>query len=312
MKRICVIGGSNIDIMGASIEPLRNFDSNPGIVSVGFGGVGRNIAQILALLEEKTSLVSVFSDDSYGRMMKEDCEKLGIDTSASIVTGAYPSSMYIAILNSNHDMQVAMSDMRNLREMTPRHLQPVLSGLEKDDMIVIDANLDMECIRYIAEHAPCPAAADPVSASKCIRLKEALPHLSIFKPNMYEAEQLNGIAIRDAESAARSLEWFRSCGVKETVISMAAQGVLLGTDKEKIWFTHRLIDLDNATGGGDSFLGAYLAARLHGTEPRQAVHFAISAAVTTIEQDAVRRRSLSRREIQEAIADMQIREVNLC
>ena len=42
-ERICVIGGSNIDICGASIEPLRNFDSNPGIVTVRYGGVGRNI-----------------------------------------------------------------------------------------------------------------------------------------------------------------------------------------------------------------------------------------------------------------------------
>ncbi len=312
MERICVIGGSNIDILGASIEPLRNFDSNPGIVNVSFGGVGRNIAQILALLEEKPQLVSVFSSDSYGQMMKADCEKLGIDTSACIVTDAFPSSMYIAILNSNHDMQVAMSDMRNLRAMTPEHLQPVLAGLEKNDMIVIDANLDMECIRYIAEHAPCPTAADPVSASKCVRLKDVLPQLGIFKPNMYEAEQLNGIPIRDPESAVKSLDWFLERGVKETVISMAAQGVLLGTEKEKIWFTHRLIDLDNATGGGDSFLGAYLSERLHGTEPRLAVHFAISAAVTTIEQDAVHRRSLSRESVQKAVTEMQIREVNLC
>ena len=63
-ERICVIGGSNIDICGASIEPLRNFDSNPGIVTVRYGGVGRNIAQILALLETRTQLVSVFSSES--------------------------------------------------------------------------------------------------------------------------------------------------------------------------------------------------------------------------------------------------------
>ena len=229
-ERICVIGGSNIDICGASIEPLRNFDSNPGIVTVRYGGVGRNIAQILALLETRTQLVSVFSSDSYGQMMKADCESMGIDTSASIVTGAYPSSMYIAILNSNHDMQVAMSDMRNLREMTPAHLDKVLSGLTKNDMIVIDANLDMECIRYIAVNAPCPIAADPVSASKCTRLAEVLSSISIFKPNVYEAEQLSGIRITDVESGRRCLDWFLDRGVKEILISMAEQGVLLGTD----------------------------------------------------------------------------------
>lgn len=311
-EKVMVIGGSNIDILGASLDPLRNFDSNPGIISVHYGGVGRNIAQILALLNEQPQLVSVFSADSYGQMMKQDCEKLGIDTSFSIVTDSYPSSMYIAILNSDHDMQVAMSDMRNLREMTPAYLKKVLSVLSENDMIVIDANLDMECISFIAENAPCPVAADPVSASKCVRLMEVLPHLSIFKPNVYEAQQLNGIVIDSPESAVSSLEWFRRQGVRETVISMAAQGVLLGTENEKTWFTHRLIDLDNATGGGDSFLGAYVSARLHGSLPKEAVRFAISAAVTTIEHDAVNRRSLNKQQVHDAIGSMQIREVNLC
>lgn len=311
-ERICVIGGSNIDICGASLEPLRNFDSNPGVIDVSFGGVGRNIAQILALLGEKPLFVSVFSADSYGRMMKADCDALGMDTSFSIVSEDYPSSMYIAILDSNHDMRVAMSDMRNLREMKPEHLKPVLSGLTKNDMIVIDANLELECIRYVAEKAPCALAADPVSASKCLRLQDVLPSLAIFKPNVFEAQRLNGIEIIDEESACRSLDWFLERGVKEIIISMAEQGVLLGTEKEKIWFTHRLIDLDNATGGGDSFLGAYLTRRLHGIDPRQAVRSAISAAVMTIEQDAVNRRRLCLADIEEAEASMEIREVNLC
>lgn len=311
-ERICVIGGSNIDICGASLEPLRNFDSNPGVINVSFGGVGRNIAQILSLLGEKPMFVSVFSSDSYGRTMKADCEALGMDTSFSIVSNDYPSSMYIAILDSNHDMRVAMSDMRNLREMKPEHLKPVLSGLTKNDMIVIDANLELECIHYVAENAPCALAADPVSASKCHRLQDVLSSLAIFKPNVFEAQQLNGIEIVDEESAVQSLDWFLAKGVKEIIISMAEQGVLLGTEKEKVWFTHRLIDLDNATGGGDSFLGAYLTRRLHGTEPRQAVRSAISAAVMTIEQDAVNRRRLCLNDIAEAEASMEIREVNLC
>ena len=310
-ERICVIGGSNIDITGASIEPLRNFDSNPGLINVSYGGVGRNIAQILALLEEHPQLVSVFSDDSYGRMMKQDCEDLGIDTSASIISSAYPSSMYIAILNSDHDMQVAMSDMRNLREMKPEHLEGVMASLGKDDMIVIDANLDMACIGYIADHAPCPVAADPVSVSKCTRLEHVLDRIDIFKPNVYEAEELCGIQITDEESAKAAMDWFLARGVQEIIISMAAQGVLLGTKDEKLWFTHRLIDLDNATGGGDSFLGAYLSARLHRTEPKEAVRFAISAAVITIEQDAVNRRSLNKQQLHDAIAGMEIREVVL-
>ena len=311
MGRICVIGGANIDIVGSSIESLRYYDSNPGTISISYGGVGRNIAQILALLGENVSLVTCFSDDSYGTMMRQDCENLGIDTSLSIISHEAPSSMYIAMLDSDRDMKVAMSDMRILREMTPAFLEPVLRSLSDDDMIIIDANLDLKCIACILEKAPCRIAADPVSVSKASRLKDGLSSISVFKPNKYEAQSLSGIEIHDRESAAECLDWFLKQGIDEIIISMAEGGVLAADREGKYWYTHRMILVENATGGGDAFLGAYTAKRLHRVPMKDAVRFAVSAAVTTIEQDAVRRRELSTENVEAAVRDMDIRETIL-
>lgn len=311
MSQICVIGGANIDICGSSISPLRNYDSNPGQISISYGGVGRNIAQICALLKQNIRFVSCFSSDNYGMMMKQDCENLGMSTEGSLIVNEYPSSMYIAILDHNRDMKVAMSDMRILRKMDSTMLEPVLSSLHQDDIVVIDANLDIDCVHYILEHAPCKTAADPVSANKASRLKDSLAKLTIFKPNQFEATELNGITIKDEESAKNSLDWFLNQGVEEIIISLADRGILLGTKTEKIWFTHRMIELENATGGGDSFLGAYLSRRIAGESPVQALRFGISAAVTTIEQDAVNRRSLNTDEVLKAIETMDIKEKKL-
>ena len=219
---ICVIGGANIDICGSSLEPLKNYDSNPGTIAVSYGGVGRNIAQICALLKQKTKFITVFANDEYGQLMRQDCEALGMDTSDCIVNECYPSSMYIAILDSNRDMKIAMSDMRILRSMTTDVLEPALKHLTKDDIIIIDSNLDMECIDYILANAPCKVAADPVSTAKAERLKDSLTHLSIFKPNQFESQQLTGIAIEDETTARDSLEWFLQRGVEEIIISMFA------------------------------------------------------------------------------------------
>ena len=51
-------------------------------------------------------------------------------------------------------------------------------------------------------------------------------------------------------------------------------------------------------------MGAYISRRLAKDEPRTAVRYAIAAAVTTIEKDAVRRRSLKDEEIRESISGM--------
>ncbi len=311
MSSICVIGGANIDIVGSSIDPLQNFDSNPGEISIAYGGVGRNIAQICALLGENIKFVTCFSGDSYGQSMKEDCKRLGMDVSMSSTVEDLPSSMYIALLDNNRDMKLGMSDMRILRRMDAKMLQPILETLHEDDIIIIDSNLDMESIEYIATHAKARIAADPVSAHKATRLKSVLNHLDIFKPNQFEASELTGIWIKDEGTARQNLDWFIEHGVKEVIISMADRGILLGTAEHKTWFTHRPINMENATGGGDSLLGAYVASRLAGKCPLESMRFGISAAVISIEQDAVRRRNLNTEEVNAKISDMKIEEKTL-
>ena len=311
MSSICVIGGANIDIVGSSIDPLQNFDSNPGEISIAYGGVGRNIAQICALLGENIKFVTCFSGDSYGQSMKEDCKRLGMDVSMSSTVEDLPSSMYIALLYNNRDMKLGMSDMRILRRMDAKMLQPILETLHEDDIIIIDSNLDMESIEYTAIHAKARIAADPVSAHKATRLKSVLNHLDIFKPNQFEASELTGIWIKDEETARQNLDWFIEHGVKEVIISMADRGILLGTAEHKTWFTHRPINMENATGGGDSLLGAYVASRLAGKCPLESMRFGISAAVISIEQDAVRRRNLNTEEVNAKISDMKIEEKTL-
>lgn len=311
MKKICVIGGANIDICGSSLEPLRNYDSNPGVISYSFGGVGRNIAQILALLDQNVHLVTCFSSDYYGQLLQDDCTALGMDIADSLVTDAYPSSMYIAILDVNRDMKLGMSDMRILRTMSADMLDRALSKLDADDYVVIDANLDQEMIDYALEHAPCRTAADPVSTAKAGRLKPHLDKIAVFKPNQFEANELNGIMILNDEDARKSLNWFLEHGVKEILISLAERGILVGSEDGLYWYTHRQIDLENATGGGDSLLGAYISARAAGYAVRDAVQLGISAAVTEIEQDAVRRRSLSMAAVIKNLDTMEIKERKL-
>ena len=311
MNRICLFGGANIDLCGASIEKLRSFDSNPGVITISYGGVGRNIAQICSLLQQKVLFVTCFADDTYGRQMKEDCEHLGMDCSYSRVYSDVPSSMYLAILDNDHDMKIAMSDMRILSRMDQIMIDEALQILDADDLVAVDANLSADIVAYILEHAPCMTAADPVSASKAFKMKPMLSHIGIFKPNQYEAAELNGIAITDEKSAAQSLDWFKEKGVKEILISMADRGVLLGFGKRRIWLHHRPISLANATGGGDAFMGAYICRRLLKDDPLSSAHYAISAAVTTIEQDAVVRRTLNDDEIRNKMKDMEIKETEI-
>ena len=52
---VVVVGAVNIDIAGMPFRRLVSKDSNPGTVHMSLGGVGRNIAHNLALLDVEVS-----------------------------------------------------------------------------------------------------------------------------------------------------------------------------------------------------------------------------------------------------------------
>ncbi len=310
--RIVVAGGANIDIIGWADSSLLDHDSNPGSIRMEFGGVGRNIAQICALLGKPVSLVTCFSADDFGQRMKEDCRQLGIDCAQSFTFSDVQSSVYMAILDEKRDMRLALNDMHILQKMTPALLENIPHSLQQNDILAADANLEADSIRFLLENCSCMKAADPVSVSKCGKFIPVLDRLDIFKPNRYEAERISGIRPADENSAAACLEWFRRQGVRETVISLGKEGILLGTQDYKVHLRHETVNVHNATGAGDAFLGAYMAARLDGREALEAAGDGICAAVLTIENDAVRRRKLCSSMIEEKRNSLKIEEVRLC
>ena len=58
MADITIVGGINIDIEGRPYAPLRREDSNPGKISIAYGGVGRNITENVARMGGSAAMIS--------------------------------------------------------------------------------------------------------------------------------------------------------------------------------------------------------------------------------------------------------------
>ena len=72
-----------MDIAARAAGLFVTGDSNPGTVTVAPGGVGRNIAHNLTLLGHKVRFVTIFGDDGFGRILRDNCEAIGLDLSLS-------------------------------------------------------------------------------------------------------------------------------------------------------------------------------------------------------------------------------------
>ena len=261
-KYVAVIGGANIDIGGTPYNKLIPEDSNPGKISITFGGVGRNIAHNLSNLGVNVKLLTAVGSDPFGRELLNYCEKAGMDVSCSLEVDGVRSSMYMYINDSEGDMSLALSDMDICSRITPEYIESHSDVINGASAVIADCNIPEETLLYIRDNCKAPVFVDPVSVSKSYKIRNNLRGFYAVKPNIIEAEYLADMKIRTPEDCAAAAQKLVSQGVEKVFISMDADGIL-AADRNNIYITENYeSELVNTTGAGDSSTAAVVWAYL--------------------------------------------------
>ena len=97
---VVIIGSANIDVAGYSHESLNYADSNPGKIKFTPGGVGRNIAQNLALLGNRAWLLSAVGSDFYGQSLLTQTNQSGVYVDKCLIVPGENTSSYLSLLDN--------------------------------------------------------------------------------------------------------------------------------------------------------------------------------------------------------------------
>ncbi len=277
-RRLVVVGGSNVDISATSLVPLVAGDSNPGRVHTGLGGVGRNIAENLTRLGHDVSLIAAFGEDGFAELALSQAKRIGLDCSHAFRVPGGASCVYICVNGPDGDMAVAVNDMALCERITPAFLATRMDVVDVSDAVVVDANLSGEAIRFLAERCDRPLFADAVSTKKLERLRPVLPRLFGLKANRIETEALTGIAVSgeaDLLAAARKLH---GIGVRYVLVTLGAQGAFASDGTSHALMRPFPPPIRNATGCGDAFTAAAIAAILDNRPVRDVLTLGLAAA----------------------------------
>ena len=282
---VLVVGTMAADAKGQPDDSLVPGRSTPGAVHFSIGGTGRNIAETLARLGVRTTLLSAIGDDPIGRILIEATESSGVDTSHVVTSTRYRTAGYIAILDRHGRPAYAIDDMAVIKEVTPglvyRHRRLVRDA----DMIVLDANLSprtLVSVFDLAKKYQCPVCVDPTSAVRAPRFAPHLSDILLMTPNASEAEVLTGLDLRqtDAHDLAAALV---GSGVGIAIITLAELGLYYVTSDESGRVPALDRDVVDLTGAGAALTGGVLFGLLNGFEVGEAMRLGISAAALTIQ-----------------------------
>jgi pseudouridine kinase len=285
-RYVCVIGGSNVDILGSPKSKLVPRDSNIGTVKISLGGVGRNIAENLVRLGVETRLISVVGDDEYGQKILEDARQIGLSMQDSLTIKGATSSIYLCILDEANDMALAVNRMDIYDLMTVDFIKSKKHVIENASLCILDTNIPADVLEYVlSTFRNTIFFLDAVSTAKAEKVKDLIGYFHTVKPNRLEAEVLSGIAIRDEHDLKKASEVLHAKGVRQVFISLGKDGVFCSTPTETYQMKAPNVRIVNATGAGDAFLAALALGYLMDMDTRQSALLASAASAIALSHE---------------------------
>lgn len=271
--------------MGQTLSAVVAGTSNPGLIRIGIGGVGRNIAETLGRLGVRVWLVSAVGDDEWGRDILRRTRAGGVDVRHVLVCPGERSAAYLAVMDQNGERLVSVDNTGILRHIDQEYLQKRRRLFAQADMVVVDGNLSDESLQAIfsmADRFRFRTALDPTSAVLAQRMRPHLGRFELVTPDIAEAEVLSGIAIHSDRDAVLAAQALVAAGVKVAIVTMAERGCSYATSETSGRIPALRSDVVDRIGAGDALTAAVVFGLLNGFPVDEAVRLGVAAAALTL------------------------------
>lgn len=247
------------------------------------GGKGTNQALAAARFGSEVALIGCVGSDAFGEGVLQTFREFGVNIEGVRIDPVIPTGAAFVIVNSAGNNMIAVTPGANAASSGDdfernRHL--VMGA----DIIGFQLELEMDYVEYGIRRAAAmgvrtlldPAPAKPLP-------KSLYPCLDFIKPNEVEASLLTGVEVTDRDSAFEAAQWFLDKGVRNAIITLGEQGVVIVNEKLREHLTPPRVVAKDSTAAGDIFCGALM----HGLTERQdlldAARFAVYASAYSVQ-----------------------------
>ncbi|MBQ5758420.1 MAG: bifunctional hydroxymethylpyrimidine kinase/phosphomethylpyrimidine kinase [Clostridia bacterium] len=270
MNQVTVIGGVAFEICGIPKDICRLRNSNPGKVRITVSGIGHNIAKFLKGYGTDVQLITAIGSDLRGELIEKECRSLGIGFDY-VMRQDTESAAYVRVYDDDFNLLTGINEMDIIDQIPARHFKSVLPAINQSDLCVIDSNISMEALTFLAENVTVPLFYEPVSVAKAKRIGMHLSKCFSVKANRFEAAQLSGCSCDTIRGAYRAAEWLLAQGIKKVFITLGSEGILYASEEDFGHVEGIQVDREvSSAGAGDCVSAAIVHSLLTGASIREA------------------------------------------
>ena len=282
-KYAVVVGSMNCDTIYLQDRlPERGetfFARNANVVP---GGKGANQAVQIAKLGLKTYMVAKIGEDNYGKYLKDEMKRYGVDTT-HVLTGegttglaavhTLPDGVYYSTVAPGTNYEVKLSEIEERRDL-----------IENASVAVFQSEITHEATERAIKIAHENGVYVVLNAAPArVYSAECLANVDCLIVNESEASFYLGKKISDPESALKEGTRLLDLVGGIVIITLGKNGSVLLTKEEKIHFpADQSIKPVETTGSGDSYVGAFAFMKANGASDTEACEFASRCSQYTI------------------------------
>jgi pseudouridine kinase len=257
-RPIFCIGAAFVDELFHTREEILKATTNEATISKTPGGVARNIAHQLSILELEVKLITVFGNDGDGEWLKSQCRKAGINIDHSLTIEG-PSGRYSGIMNPDGSLFTAFLTHSPVEHITPEYLEKHREVLKTAGYILSCANVlpaSLSWLLNFSKEYDIPFIIEPVSVPPAKRIADMeVNGLWLITPNEDELPvMVNGKGMSTREQVDALLDR----GVQHVWLHQGALGSTIYKRGTEIKLHACPIEVVDCTGAGDSSVAGFL------------------------------------------------------
>lgn len=289
--KIVVIGSINMDIVNrVERHPLPGETIMALKTEFNSGGKGANQAVAATRAGGYVSMVGAIGDDPFGKELIMSLSKNGINTK-KIIKKDCKSGLAFITVNAAGENSIILEAGAN-GQLSHEDIISVLDDfIGKDTVILLQNEIPWERTEYIINKAyeqQIPVYLNPAPAKRIS--DSVLSKLKGLFVNETEAEILTGITIIDEKTVKQAASIMLKTGLSEVVITLGEKGSYYADQTGNIIFTPAYqVPVVDTISAGDTFIGAYVVARLSGEVPRDSLQFATAASALTVTKNGAQK-----------------------
>ncbi len=242
------------------------------------GGKGANQAIAAVRAGGSVEFVGRVGNDVFGQEARENLTRDGVGVTHLRTDPDESTGVALIFVDEGGENSIAVSSGANARVL-PADVEEARQAIAAAAMLLMQLEIPAPAVTAAARLAAAHGVSVILNPAPAQAIEQdLLARVAILTPNETEAEQLTGVRVHDAETAASAAAALRGRGVRRLCLTMGAKGVYVADENGGAMLPAFCVDPIDTTGAGDVFNGALAVALIEGKGLLDAARFANAAA----------------------------------